>query len=146
LFGKGLVALLVLAAPLSAQRVAEWQIGALATLSDASLIAGGVGYARRAGRARLAVNVSAGSLDGVFAGRGEVLAGFLLTPARRRGAGIYAAGGVAVITTRTTTAERLVATLGVEGTPGGRSGWYVEAGVGGGVRVAAGFRWRQFSR
>ncbi|MEX1051459.1 MAG: hypothetical protein WEC54_07890, partial [Gemmatimonadales bacterium] len=102
----------VLTAPLSAQRVTEWQIGALATLSDAPLVAGGLGYAQRAGRARLAIVAAVGSLDGALAARGEVLVGFLLTPARRRGAGIYAAGGVAVITTRNTTAERLVATLG----------------------------------
>ena len=38
----------------------------------------------------------------------------------------------------------LVLALGLEGRPGGPDGWFVEAGVGGGARLAAGWRWRQW--
>ena len=33
---------------------------------------------------------------------------------------------------------------GIESRPGAASGWFVEAGVGGGVRLSAGYRWRWF--
>ena len=36
----------------------------------------------------------------------------------------------------------LLLTLGVESRPGGRAGWFAEAGVGGGARVALGYRQR----
>jgi hypothetical protein len=38
----------------------------------------------------------------------------------------------------------LVLTLGLEASPGGRTGWFLEAGVGGGARIAAGWRRRWF--
>ena len=38
----------------------------------------------------------------------------------------------------------LVLAIGIEHRPGARSGWFVEGGVGGGARVAAGYRWRRF--
>jgi hypothetical protein len=40
--------------------------------------------------------------------------------------------------------EYVVLLIGVETTPGRRTGWYAEAGLAGGVRIAAGFRvrWR----
>jgi hypothetical protein len=37
----------------------------------------------------------------------------------------------------------VVVTLGVEARPGAPSGWFVEAGVGGGARLAMGYRWRR---
>ena len=37
----------------------------------------------------------------------------------------------------------LVVAIGLEGRPGARAGWFVEAGVGGGARLALGYRWRQ---
>jgi len=38
----------------------------------------------------------------------------------------------------------LTALVGVEDAPGRTAGWYAEVGLGGGVRVAAGWRWRRF--
>ncbi|HSB55661.1 MAG TPA: hypothetical protein VLD58_14975, partial [Gemmatimonadales bacterium] len=76
-----------------------------------------------------------------LAGRGELLAQFLLSPGRTRGAGLYGLGGVAGQAGRRDRGF-LVLGLGLEGAPGGASGWFAEAGVGGGARVAAGWRWR----
>ncbi len=49
----------------------------------------------------------------------------------RRGAGVEDQGYI-------------VLTLGVESRPGSGGGWFVEGGVGGGVRLAGGYRWRLF--
>lgn len=73
--------------------------------------------------------------------RGEFVAHFLLDPDRRRGAGLYGGGGVAAESGPLGQAW-IVAVLGLEGRPGGRSGWAVELGVGGGVRLSVGWRWR----
>ena len=37
-------------------------------------------------------------------------------------------------------------TLGLEERPAARAGWFVEAGVGGGARLALGYRWRRMPR
>jgi hypothetical protein len=37
----------------------------------------------------------------------------------------------------------MVLGLGVESSPGARSGWALEAGIGGGFRIALGYRWRR---
>jgi hypothetical protein len=57
--------------------------------------------------------------------------------------GAYLAGGVAAVGGP---ADRgyLVLAAGIEDRPGARSGWFLEAGVGGGARLAAGYRWRWF--
>lgn len=86
-----------------------------------------------------------GGMDGGDAGavgRAEALVHFLLAPGKKRGAGAYAAGGLALDVAHRNEA-RVVALVGVEGAPGGRQGWMIEAGVGGGWRLAAGWRWRR---
>jgi hypothetical protein len=45
-----------------------------------------------------------------------------------------------------TDAGYLLLGLGVEAAPGGRHGWWLEAGAGGGVRIALGWRWRSLGR
>ncbi len=80
-----------------------------------------------------------GAWGGNLAGRGEALLSFSLDPIRERGIAPYLGGGVAVIGDRAGTAEYLVAVLGLSGNPGRTTGWFVEAGVGGGLRFAAGF-------
>jgi hypothetical protein len=54
---------------------------------------------------------------------------------------VYAAGGVAAVGGPV---ERgyIVLTLGMEQHPGLPTGWFVEAGIGGGARLALGYRWR----
>jgi hypothetical protein len=81
--------------------------------------------------------------------RGELLGHFLLSPEESRKAAFYFAGGIAGVEgagASTVSRGYLVLTLGVEAQPGAGSGWTFEAGVGGGVRLAAGYRWRWFPR
>ncbi len=74
--------------------------------------------------------------------RTEAVASFHLTAFRARGWAPYAGGGVAVTFTRDAVWEALTMLVGIETNPGGRSGWFFEGGVGGGLRVSAGFRGR----
>jgi hypothetical protein len=106
-------------------------------------VAGGFGALQTTGRTRLSLGFGAGVSDGELAVRGELLGHFLLSPEEHRKAGFYVAGGVAGVEGPVGRGY-LVLTLGLEQAPGRRSGWAVELGAGGGVRVAAGYRWRRF--
>ena len=140
------VAALAIATPAGAQQVSELGIQAIGTLSDPALAVGGV-YAgwRPAKRARVSAGLGLGGAGGEVAWRGELLGHFLLAPTRRDGAGVYLAGGVAAVGGRTDQGY-LVLAAGVEARPGAPSGWFIEAGVGGGPRLSAGWRWRWFPR
>jgi hypothetical protein len=144
-WGRLLVAAaIVVAPPAAAQRVTELGLQATGTFSEpALLVAGATGAVRLSERGRLALMLGAGGSDGDFAWRGEAAGHFLLSPRRREGVAAYGGGGVAVVGGPV---ERgyLLLTLGLESAPGSRSGWFAEAGVGGGVRLAAGWRWRRF--
>jgi hypothetical protein len=137
-------ALAAAAPPAGAQQVSELGIQAIGTLADPALAVSGV-YAgwRPAKRARLSASLGLGGSGGEVAWRGELLGHFLLSPTRREGAGAYLAGGVAAVGGRTDQGY-LVLAAGIEGRPGAASGWFVEAGVGGGARLSAGYRWRWF--
>ena len=125
-----------------AQRGREVGAGIVATASDPALgVATVSGALRTSRRMRVSATVGAGVSDGRAAWRGELLAHFLLSPGRLRGAGLYGAGGVAVVGGPVEQGY-LVVTLGLEDRPAARAGWFVEAGVGGGARLAAGYRWR----
>jgi hypothetical protein len=131
-------------APAAAQQVTEFGVVGIATASDPALVvAGGYGAIRTSRRTRISAELGAGVSDGRAAWRGELLAHFLLNPTRRGGVGIYGAGGIAAVGGPVDQGY-LVLTLGLEARPGGRSGWFVEAGVGGGARLAAGLRWRRW--
>ena len=135
--------LLVAGTPLQGQRIRR-ELGAqLFVLSGDRLLVGGAGYAalRPNSRARLSLAVGAGDREGVVTGRAELLGHFLLSSARRKGPGLYAAGGLAVDVAAEADAW-IVGALGVESAPGARSGWMAEIGVGGGWRGVAGWRWR----
>ncbi|MFZ5624752.1 MAG: hypothetical protein ACOY71_10035 [Gemmatimonadota bacterium] len=136
------VAGVVVAAPLYAQRPRELGLEAITTFADPALVAGaGYAAARFGERTRGALALGIGASDGDVAGRGELALHFLLSPRKALGVGVYAGGGVAgVIGPRDEGYALLV--LGIEERPGGRHGWMAEVGVGGGVRVAAGYRWR----
>ncbi|MEP6687918.1 MAG: hypothetical protein ABJC36_06185 [Gemmatimonadales bacterium] len=134
----------VAGSPAAAQQVMEFGVTGIVTGSDPALVvAGGYGGIRTSRRTRLAASLGAGVSDGRGAWRGELAAHFLLNPLRRRGAGVYGAGGVAIVGGPVDQGY-LVLALGLEASPGARSGWFVEAGVGGGARLAAGFRWRRW--
>jgi hypothetical protein len=144
-WGRLLVAATLAAAPpAAAQRVTELGVQATATLSDPALVVAGVtGGVRLSERGRLSLGLGAGVSDGMAAWRGEALGHFLLAPRRRTGAAVYAAAGVAAVGGPVDRGY-LVLALGLEAAPGAGSGWFVEAGAGGGVRLTAGWRWRWF--
>ena len=145
-WASGVVAALVAATPAAAQQVPEAGMVAIATASDPALFVGGVyGGLRTSLRTRISASAAAGVSSGEAAWRGELLAHFLLSPTRRRGVGVYGAGGVAVVGGPVDEGY-VVLTLGIEARPGARSGWFLEAGIGGGARVAAGLRWRRIPR
>jgi hypothetical protein len=141
-----LAAAALVAAPAAAgaQQVKELGLQAVGAASDPGFLgAGGYGAWRPSRRARISATAAVGSMDGETAWRGEVLAHFLLAPRATRGLGVYGAGGVAVVGGPADEGY-VVLTLGVETRPGTRSGWFAEAGVGGGARAAVGFRRRWF--
>jgi hypothetical protein len=133
---------LLTAPPLAAQQGKELGVQAMGTASDPALGVAGVYAAIRAStRTRVSAFASLGISGGEAAWRSELLVHLLVSPTRQRGVGLYAASGVAAVGGAV---ERgyIVLTLGAEQHPGRRSGWFVEAGVGGGARLAAGYRWR----
>jgi hypothetical protein len=135
--------LLGLGTPAAAQRVMELGVQAMGTAADPAVAVGGLyGAIRTSQRTRISAALGAGVSDGDGAFRAELLAHFLLNPTRRTGAGVYGAGGIA-LAEGSVDQGYVVVTLGVEGRPGARSGWFVEAGVGGGARLALGYRWRR---
>jgi hypothetical protein len=129
--------------PVAAQRVVE--LGAQVTVLAAkpgSMVGGAYGAIRTSLRTRISVAAGVGGALGETVARGELLAHFLLNPTGQRGWAPYVAGGVAVESAPVSEGF-VVLTLGLESRPGARSGWFVEAGVGGGARVAVGFRYRR---
>ena len=131
--------------PVAAQQVLELGAQAIGTFSDPVLaVAGGYGAVRTSGRTRISAGLNAGFADGELAWRGELLGHFLLSPEERRKPGFYFAAGLAGVE-GTVGRGYLILTLGLEARPRAASGWAVEAGVGGGFRVALAYRWRRFS-
>jgi len=133
----------VLAAPgaLQAQRGHDLQVHALGVIGAREFVGGGVGAGVRLGRSvRLAGTGTVGWEEGDrLAGRGEALVGVHVTLGRGRGPGLYAGGGVAAQVAEADTRGYLALVVGVEGRPTG-GGWFAEVGVGGGARVALGYR------
>ena len=144
-----LLLLTVLPAGAAAQRrLTAWEagVGGVAALAAADFLGAALGVARRpGGQTRVAATVVPGVLEGRAALRIEATGQFVVTPWARGGVGPYAGMGVAW-----RGAERvpggifLTALVGIEAAPGRRFGWYAEAGVGGGARLAGGVRWRRF--
>lgn len=106
------------------------------------------GYARRpGGQLRQAVSVAVGEAGGSAGVRVRAAVQFVLKPAARSGTSPYAGVGLAFAGSEGAHgAGYLAVMLGLEAAPGRSRGWYVEAGLEGGVRVAAGLRWRRFAR
>ena len=141
-----------LATPIEAQSARELQLHGVGTFASSQFLGGGVGFALRSqGRMRLGLSLSGGDLshepegaerDHRFGGRGELMVSYHANPYKRSGIAPYAGGGVAVAATPEEMFEYVLLAIGVETAPGGRRGWFVELGVGGGVRVSAGYRLR----
>ncbi|HET8623104.1 MAG TPA: hypothetical protein VFM14_06045 [Gemmatimonadales bacterium] len=132
--------------PANAQRVAELGAHALVATASPTLAAAGLYAAvRPATRLRLALTAAGGTADGHAAARGELLGHFLLNPTATEGIGAYVGGGVAGVLGPDDDGLAVVL-IGVESRPAARSGWALEVGIGGGLRLAAGYRWRRIGR
>ncbi len=125
----------------------EFDVGSVATWAHRDFYGGSIGIARRpSGQGRAALSVAGGGLDGEAGLRIEATGQFLVLPGARTGVSPYAGLGVAYMGAphyRGTGA--LVALIGIEAPEGRRHGWFVELGLGGGVRLRTGYRWRQLS-
>jgi hypothetical protein len=148
---SGWASLLVVAgsagtAAVHAQTVTELGLHALMTTAEPTLAVGGLYAAvRPSQRLRVALTTGAGIARGDAAARGELLGHFLLNPSASGGVGAYAGGGVAGVVGAKDEGY-VVLLIGVEARPGRASGWALEAGIGGGLRIAAGYRWRRHPR
>ena len=128
-----------------AQRGVEAGFQGIGTFADFDLVGGGLwGALRPGGRTRIGISLMPGVSDERFLGRAELVTHFLLNPASQRG-GPYAGGGLAGTVGRRDQGYLMVV-LGYEIRPGGTSGWVIETGIGGGVRVLLGYRWRRLRR
>lgn len=111
--------------------------------ASTSFAGGGLGVALRSqGRERVGFSATVGSLEGVLAGRGELLLGYYLNPQARSGLSPYAVGGAALEVTGAGHQGFVVLAVGVESAPAEKLGWFLEAGIGGGLRGMLGLRWR----
>jgi hypothetical protein len=117
----------------------------MATFADFTFAGAGAHMSLRpGGRTRFTLAATPGVIEEEFTLRGESTAQFMLNPASRK-RGFYAGGGIAGLTGAVDEAYLLLV-LGVESQPGGTSGWALEVGIGGGVRVLVGYRWRTLRR
>ena len=132
-----------------AQRLAvtELQAGVSGLAARRDFFGAELGVARRPGdQGRLAASVALGEADGAAAVRVGATAQFVLKPTARSGTSPYAGVGLAFAgAAGVRGAGYLVTVLGLEAAPARPRGWYVEVGLEGGVRAAAGLRWRRFS-
>ncbi len=102
--------------------------------------------ARRPGtQGRFAFTLAGGDYEGALGIRVAADAQLLLRPGERARPGPYAGLGLAFVGAEGTRgAGYLTALVGVEAAPGRRQGWYAELGLGGGVRLSLGRRFRRF--
>jgi hypothetical protein len=140
-----LPALLAAAGSARAQAARETQVWAVAAASKPAFYGAGLGLAwRDEQRMRVAPAVALGSYDdGRFGARADLAIHFLLDPVKRTGAAVYGGGGLSVAVRGGRLTPYALLVLGAEGSPGGGGGSFLEIGVGGGVRVAVGYRWRK---
>ena len=136
------------ATPLTAQGTFEVQALGVATVTAREFVGGGLGLAyRTAGRTRVGLLMTLGSSQGSdggwgFAGRGEALVSYHLDPYKRHGFTPYAGGGLSVTLNEEDNTQYILLVLGVESNPGGRSGFFADVGIAGGLRLSAGFQVR----
>jgi len=127
----------------AAQRPVDFRVVSVGTVTARRYVGGGAGASIALGaRLRLGALATLGHSAGGLATRNELMVTFHLTPYRRRGPAAYAGAGAALLADAGGTAEYMVLVLGLEAHPGRAAGWFLEGGVGGGVRLAAGYRWR----
>lgn len=94
---------------------------------------------------RLALSAAGGTIDGQAGMRVEATAQFLVLPTGKSGVSPYAGVGIAYVGARAYRGTGvLVVLLGCESGAGRRRGWFGEVGLGDGVRLRVGWRWRRF--
>jgi hypothetical protein len=137
---------LALPAILAAQHPREFGVEGIALLRDSSFVGGAVyGGLRVSHRMRVSLTGALGGGDGGLGARGELAGHFLLSPELKHGVGLYGGGGLA-LEQQGETRGYLELIIGAETNPGAASGWMLEAGFGGGVRLALGWRARWFPK
>lgn len=129
----------------SAQGWRETQLHALAIASRPFFAGAGLAFGwRDEGRTRWQAGATLGGLDGHGVGaRADLAWHFLLDPAGTRGGAVYGGAGMSLLAGGGRVTPYVMLVLGAEHAPGRGGGTFVEVGVGGGVRVAAGYRWRK---
>jgi len=139
--------LAALARPLAGQQptASELDLGSVATWAHRVFAGAAVGLATRpGGEGRMALLAAVGSADGHAAVRLEATAQFLVMPGAKRGLSPYGGVGLAYLGARPYRgAGALVVLVGVEAAPGRPRGWFGEVGLGGGLRLRMGYRWRR---
>lgn len=143
LLGAAAVAVGAMApAPAAAQRGWDAQGQALALVRDSTWIGGGLGAGMRFGRGlRLGGTLGAAwASPDAAGGRAELLVAYHVSRPRPGGVGVYAAAGLATELSRGDARALAVALLGVEARPWSGGGLFAELGIGGGLRLAAGYR------
>jgi len=135
------------AAPARAQSLREAQLWGMAAFSRPAFYGAGFGLGWRDElRDRFAPAIALGAFgDGRFGARADLAYQFLLDPAKASGTAVYGGGGVTAVVRGGHVSPYLLLVLGLEGAPGGRGGMFMEMGVGGGARLAIGYRWRKQS-
>jgi hypothetical protein len=135
-------------APAGAQQLTATEVsaGALVAVSAHDFWGATVGLGRRVDSQTRVAGLAAVGMLGIHAGvRLETVAQLIINPSGRGGAGLYAGAGVLWQSARGMRGSGYVTALvGLESAPGARRGWYAEVGLGGGVRMALGRRWRRF--
>lgn len=140
-------ALTALARAAGAQLAAtEWSAGVTTVAARHTFWGAGFALARRpGGQLRAALAAAGGTRDGEAAVRIDATAQFVVTPVARTGVSLSGGLGLAYAGARQERgAAWVTAQLGAEAAAGRRRAWFVELGLGGGVRIAAGWRWRRF--
>ena len=120
--------------------------GAVAVLAHRGFWGPELGLARRpGGQGRFAFTAAAGDYEHALGVRLQATAQFLLRPGERGAVGPYGGLGLAFVGAAGVRGmSYLTALAGVESGPGAAVGWYLELGLGGGVRLGAGWRFRRF--
>ncbi len=124
----------------------ELSVGAAGALARRTFVGAELGLAHRpSGDSRIALALAGGTAQGRAAARAQLTLQLLVNSSARSGAGIYGGVGAAVLARRGSAGQGYLAILlGLEGAPGRRQSWFVEAGLAGGARAAAGWRLRWF--
>jgi hypothetical protein len=126
--------------------IVEWGPTATLFIADSSRVGlvGGPRLALRTpGGTRGSLTVAAGVLGDSLTARFEGAVEYQLAPRTRGKPGFYFGGGLV----GAVGAQRggfLLLFVGLEQSPGGRGGWAIEAGLGGGLRFRAAWHWRRF--